>query len=135
MDDGGAPEGFSISHAKGGAFERGLRSFFAYRDLGIEAATAGDTVAHVIRAVPGERSPGGWHRHDCHFQMVYVLAGWVEFEYEGVGRVRLEPGTCVHQPKGIRHREIRHSDDLELLEIASPAGFGTEACEAPAGRA
>ena len=132
MDASSAPEGFSIERATGDGFERGLRSFFAYRDLGIERATGGRTVAHVIRAVPGEGSAGEWHRHDCDFQMVYVLAGWVEFEYEGVGRVRLEPGTCVHQPKGIRHREIRHSDDMELLEIASPAGFATEACEAPA---
>jgi hypothetical protein len=31
----------------------------------------------------------------------------------------------VHQPPSIRHREIAHSDDLELLEIVMPADFET----------
>jgi quercetin dioxygenase-like cupin family protein len=87
--------------------------------------------AHVIRARPGEKTPGEWHRHDLDFQMVYVLRGWVRFEYEGVGEVLLRPGSCVHQPAGILHREIEHSDDLEMLEITSPAEFGTEAAEGP----
>jgi hypothetical protein len=31
----------------------------------------------------------------------------------------------VHQPPQIRHREIGHSADLELLEIVMPADFKT----------
>jgi hypothetical protein len=31
----------------------------------------------------------------------------------------------VLQPPGIEHRELRHSDDLELIEITSPAEFST----------
>jgi hypothetical protein len=31
----------------------------------------------------------------------------------------------VHQPPGIRHRELGHSDDIEMLEIVLPAGFAT----------
>ncbi|WP_235580573.1 hypothetical protein [Rhizobacter sp. Root404] len=27
-----------------------------------------------------------------------MLKGWIEFEYEGQGTVRLEAGSCVHQP-------------------------------------
>jgi hypothetical protein len=34
-------------------------------------------------------------------------------------------GDSVHQPPGIHHREIEHSDDLELIEITSPADFKT----------
>ena len=34
-----ATKGFAVSHARDARFERGLRSFFEYRDLGIEAAT------------------------------------------------------------------------------------------------
>jgi hypothetical protein len=30
------------------------------------------------------------------------------------------------QPPGIKHREVTHSDDLELIEICSPASFETE---------
>ncbi|UEM23117.1 cupin domain-containing protein [Skermanella mucosa] len=122
---------FSVSHADESDFAHdGLRSFFEYRDLAIKEATAGRFNAHVIRARPGERSPGEWHRHDLDFQMVYVLRGWVRFEYEGVGEVLLRRGSCVHQPAGIRHREVEHSDDLEMLEITSPAEFGTEVVEA-----
>ena len=58
--------------------------------------------------------------------MVYVTKGWVVFEYEGQGEQVLRTGSCVLQPPGIRHREVRHSDDMELIEITSPAQFRTE---------
>lgn len=123
---------FSVSHADDSAFRRdGLRPFFEYRDLGIRAATDGKVAAHVIRARPGEESAGGWHTHGLDFQMVYVLKGWVKFAYEGQGEVLLRAGSCVHQPPGIRHVEIAHSDDLEMLEITLPAEFPTAAAEAP----
>jgi hypothetical protein len=35
----------------------------------------------------------------------------------------------VHQPPGIRHRELGHSEDLELLEVVLPADFKTETVE------
>ena len=118
-------QGFVATHAKDARFERGLRSFFEYRDLGIETATQGRVVAHVIRAAAGQAFSGQPHLHRTEFQLVYVLKGWIEFEYEGQGVVRLEAGSCVHQPPEIRHREIGHSDDLELLEIVMPADFET----------
>ncbi|MBC7799724.1 MAG: cupin domain-containing protein [Gemmatimonadaceae bacterium] len=121
-----------VRHAGPGGFEAGLRSFFEYRDLGIAGATGGGFGANVIRAVPGKHPVPAWHTHDLAFQLVYVLRGWVEFEYEDLGRVRLEPGTSVYQPPGVRHREIAHSDDLELLEITSPAEFATAMVDAPA---
>jgi mannose-6-phosphate isomerase-like protein (cupin superfamily) len=55
-----------------------------------------------------------------------VLKGWIEFEYEGQGLVRLEAGSCVYQPPSIRHRETKHSDDVEMLEIVMPGIFETE---------
>jgi quercetin dioxygenase-like cupin family protein len=103
----------------------GLRSFFEYRDLGIKEATEGRVAAHVIRARPGAPFNGVPHRHGVTFQLVYVLQGWIEFEYEGQGVVRLTPGSCVHQPPGIRHREVGHSDDVEMLEIVMPADYAT----------
>lgn len=118
---------FSVSHAKDEVFEgSGLRGFFEYRDLGIKDATDGRVGAHVIRAVPGGHATGEAHFHGLDFQMVYVLKGWVKFWYEGVGEVLLEPGSCAHQPPGIHHREIAHSDDLELIEITLPAEFDTQ---------
>ena len=121
---------FSVSHADDSAFRRdGLRPFFEYRDLGIKAATGGKVGAHVIRARPGEESLGGLHTHDLQFQMVYVLKGWVKFAYDGQGEVLLRAGSCVHQPPGIKHVEIAHSDDLEMLEITLPAEFETAMAE------
>ena len=126
---------FAVSHrAKAKFVQRGLRNYFEYRDLGIRRATRGKVVAHVIRARPGKAPHGQWHRHDCHVQFVYVLKGWAVFEYEGVGRVTMKAGTCFYQPPGIRHREIRHSRDLELLEIVAPADFRTVSLEKPAAR-
>lgn len=119
---------FSATHAQDTKFEGGgLRGFFEYRDLGITAATGGKVAAHVIRAVPGKHATGEPHRHSLEFQMVYVLKGWVRFWYEGHGEILLKPGSCVHQPPGIVHRELEHSDDLELIEITLPAEFETEA--------
>ena len=126
---------FRVSHLDGSRFvKRGLRAYFEYRDLGIRAATKGKVVAHVIRARPGKAPHGEWHRHDCKVQFVYVLKGWVEFEYEGVGKVMMKAGSCFYQPPNIRHREIRHSRNVELLEIVSPAKFRTVSLEQPAAR-
>lgn len=119
-------EGFVACHERDARFERGLRSFFEYRDLGIGQATGGQVVAHVIRAAAGSEFSSQPHRHETTFQLVYILKGWIEFEYEGQGRVRLEAGSCVHQPPGIRHRELGHSDDIEMLEVVMPGGFKTE---------
>ncbi len=118
--------GFNVSHADGASFERGLRSFFEYRDLGIKAVTQGRVVAHVIRAAAGTDFSSQAHLHKTSFQLVYVLKGWIEFEYEGQGVVRLQAGSCVYQPPEIRHRELGHSPDVEMLELVMPADFATE---------
>ncbi len=118
--------GFVASHENDARFERGLRSFYEYRDLGIKAATDGRVDAHVIRAAQGKEFSSQPHLHRASFQLVYILKGWIEFEYEGQGVVRLEAGSCVHQPPEIRHRELGHSADIEMLEIVLPAGFETE---------
>ena len=119
-------KGFSVNHVDDSEFEqRGLRNYFEYRDLGIASASKGKVVAHVIRARPGKAPEGEWHRHDCNLQFVYVLRGWIRFEYEGVGEVTMKKGTCFQQPPNIRHREIAHSKHVEMLEIVAPADFRT----------
>jgi quercetin dioxygenase-like cupin family protein len=124
---------FSASHLGNAVFQDGgLRSCFEYRDLGISTATGGRVLAHVIRAKKGAHTGFGWHLHSLDFQMYYVLKGWVKFNYEGIGEVLAEAGSCVNQPPGICHAEIAHSDDLELLEITLPAEFATTEVEAPA---
>ncbi|HEY5897418.1 MAG TPA: cupin domain-containing protein, partial [Burkholderiales bacterium] len=88
-------------------------------------------VAHVIRARPGKAPHGEWHYHDVDVQFVYVLKGWVLFEYEGVGQVMMRAGSCFFQPPRIRHRELRHSKDVQMLEIVAPAKFKTVDATAP----
>ena len=124
------PARFRVSHLRRSKFaRRGLRSYFEYRDLGIKRATGGKVVAHVIRARAGKAPHGEWHRHDCEVQFVYVLQGWVRFEYEGVGEVLMKAGSCFYQPPRIRHRELEHSPDVQMLEVVAPASFRTFAAE------
>jgi len=120
-----AVEGFALSHERDAVWDEGLRGYFAYRDLGVTEATGGRVGAHVIRARGASEQADETHYHTLEFQLVYVLRGWVDFEYAGVGRVRLEAGSSVVQPPGIRHAELAHSEDLELLEITLPARFET----------
>jgi mannose-6-phosphate isomerase-like protein (cupin superfamily) len=117
---------FSASLAKDAVYKTGLRSFMEYRDLGIEHATHGQFRAHVIRikkdaAGAHDLHTTGLHQHHCDFQMFYVLNGWIRFVYEGQGEHTFHAGDCVLQPPSIVHNELDCSDDLEVLEIYSPA--------------
>ena len=121
---------FSASLARDAVYKTGLRSFMEYRDLGIERATHGRFRAHVIRIkadAPGvhDLHTTGLHQHQCDFQMFYVLKGWMKFVYEGEGERTFHAGDCVLQPAGIVHNELDCSDDVEILEIYSPAVHDT----------
>jgi len=121
------PQRFTVSHHREEDFDQGLRAYSAYRDLGIAPATGGLVQAHVIRmtkpftaeevAIP--------HYHDVDFQMVYVLKGWFQSEFEGEGVHTFHAGSCWIQPPGIKHTVRGYSDDCELLEIVLPADFET----------
>ena len=121
---------FSISRADEAVFKTGLRSFMEYRDLGIADATHGKMRAHIIRVKQGgdthELHTTGLHKHECDFQMFYVLKGTIKFVYEGRGEFTFHPGDCVVQPPGIVHNELDCSDDVEILEIYSPAVHETK---------
>jgi mannose-6-phosphate isomerase-like protein (cupin superfamily) len=125
---------FSASLAKDAVYTTGLRSFMEYRDLGLETATHGTFRAHVIRikkeaAGAHDLHTTGLHRHLCDFQMFYVLKGWIKFVYEGEGERTFHAGDCVLQPPGIVHNELDCSDDLEVLEVYSPAVHPTVVVE------
>ena len=126
---------FSTSFAKDAVFKTGLRSFMEYRDLGIEGATHGQYRAHVIRVKPAERGHDqdlhttGLHQHACDFQMVYVLNGWITLTYENHGEFTFRKGVCFLQPPGIVHNELACSDDVEILEVYSPAVHETTAVQ------
>jgi quercetin dioxygenase-like cupin family protein len=120
------PKGrFRLAKAEDADWQAGLRAHFAYRDLGIAAATDGKVLAQVIRARRPCDGPGDEHTHSLDFQMVYVLNGWMRTTFEGVGERTLEAGDCMYQEPGIRHRVLDYSPDLEVLEITIPADFET----------
>jgi mannose-6-phosphate isomerase-like protein (cupin superfamily) len=134
------PFTFATSPAETAQWTDGLRDFFQYRDLGIADATGGKFRAHVIRVRDGGDTSGlhttGLHTHALDFQMFYVLKGWIRFVYHvedsesGETEERehtFGPGDCCHQPPGILHNELECSDDLELIEITSPAAYETVA--------
>lgn len=125
---------FSANVAKDAVYTTGLRSFMEYRDLGIANATHGKFRAHVIRIkadAPGSHDlhTTGLHRHDCDFQMFYVLKGWIRFVYEAHGEHTFHAGDCILQPPNIVHNELECSDDVEILEIYSPAVHPTVVVE------
>ncbi|HEU0168596.1 MAG TPA: cupin, partial [Chloroflexota bacterium] len=71
----------------------GRRTFFEYRDLGIETATGGDFDVHAVHAKAGEHVTTGWHYHTGTVQVVYCLNGWEELAFEDGSTVRLLPGS------------------------------------------
>jgi mannose-6-phosphate isomerase-like protein (cupin superfamily) len=119
---------FTVSHHRDEDFKSdGLRRYAAYRNLGIDAATDGMAVAHVIRLVPPCRPEevSKLHYHDVDFQMVYVLKGSMTSEFEGHGPITMRAGSCWIQPPRIKHKVLDYSDDCEVLEIVLPADFKT----------
>jgi quercetin dioxygenase-like cupin family protein len=111
----------------------GRRSFFKYRDLGVTAATGGKLRAQVTSASQGIGQPTGWHYHVCEHQLVYMLKGWVDLEFEDGRKIRLMPGDSLMIPGGMRHNETGTADELELLEVSVPAEMKTVPCDPPAG--
>lgn len=122
-----AKQKFTVSYHREEDFDQGLRTYSAYRDLGLAPATGGMVQAHVIRMTKpfsaGEVAIP--HYHDVEFQMVYVLKGWFKSEFEGQGAHTFHAGACWIQPPRIKHTVRGYSDDCELLEIVLPAEFKT----------
>ena len=107
----------------------GPRANVEYRDLGMAEASDGRVGAKHIRAIRPFDKETGWHWHDMTAHFVYVLRGWVEFRFDGVTEsVKVVAGSCLSQPAGVAHNVIGQSDDLELLEINTPANYETTQC-------
>jgi quercetin dioxygenase-like cupin family protein len=112
----------------------GLRSFFVYRDTGVNAATKGKVRVQLVRAAykSSEAKGGtGFHFHTADVHVVYMIRGWAKFDYDGVDTL-VEAGDCVHQRPGIVHSLYDWSDDMEFMEIIMPGDFATTEITAPA---
>jgi quercetin dioxygenase-like cupin family protein len=122
----------AVTSAKKPDYVEGRRNFFKYRDLGVTGASEGWMRAQVMQAVTGMTEPTGWHYHVCDGQFVYALKGFVELEFADGTQCRLEAGDSCFIPGGMKHNEIRTSDDVEILEVCLPANMGTVPCDPPA---
>ena len=113
---------FLLTRAEDGQFESmgGTRNWLEINDLGLSKATNGKFDAWKTRATEMGKSTGR-HYHNYDFQIMYVLQGWVKMYYEGEGEKTLRAGDFVYHPKGHVHDFMEYSEDLELLEMASPA--------------
>jgi quercetin dioxygenase-like cupin family protein len=122
---------FSHNKPEDTKFESGgLRDFFLYRDLGITDATGGKVIAQIVKANSTPEKGTGWHIHEAEFHIVIMLKGWAKFMYEDKETL-VKAGDCVHQRPGIRHFLFDYSEDMEYLEIVSPADFTSIPVEGP----
>lgn len=101
------------------------RAGMHYRDLA-PGRLGGAFIASHIRIPEGGPVPDMVHYHEVGFQLIFCHAGWVDLVYEDQGQpFRLMAGDCVIQPPRIRHRVLRASDGLEVVEIGVPADHVT----------
>jgi quercetin dioxygenase-like cupin family protein len=126
-----AAKKLAYAHTKSAPLAPGRRSFFEYRDLGVTQATQGWMRAQMTIAKTGMTQPTGWHYHVCDGQFVYVVKGFVDLEFEDGQTLHCAEGDSIFIPGGLKHNEIRTSDDLEILEVSVPAEMGTVPCEQP----
>lgn len=115
----------SVVRVTGGdAFGEG-RAGMGYRDL-LPDRWGGRFIASHILIADGGNVEDYVHFHRIRFQMIFVVAGWVEVVYEDQGEpFRMVAGDCVLQPPEIRHRVLRSSPGLEVVEVGCPAEHDT----------
>eukprot|EP00937_MAST-01D_sp_MAST-1D-sp2_P001747 g1747.t1 len=103
------------------------RAGMLYRDL-LPDRLGGRFIASHIRIAEGGAVPDYVHYHKVHFQMIFVIRGWVKVVYEGQGPpFVMRAGDCVLQPPTIRHRVLESSGPLEVVEVGCPAEHVTMA--------
>jgi quercetin dioxygenase-like cupin family protein len=114
-------------------FVPGRRDWLQYLDAGLAEASGGRVRATLSTATGAMVTETGWHYHECEMQIAYITKGWIDLQYEDGTEVRLEAGDVMFVPGGVKHNEVRTSDDIAGLEITIPATMGTVPCEKPAG--
>ena len=100
---------------------------FESRDLGIAAATRGLADAQVVRwrgRVAGSSDADQpLATHDAEFLLSFVLEGATTLDCGGHGQERVSAGDSFVIPAGRGHLLRECSSELELLQVALPAGF------------
>ena len=115
-----------VQHDDESLFESGgLRDYFSYRDLGVTAASNGRINAQINRANFQLTEEGELHHHLLTHQINLVLKGNAFMKFEGVGEVKLIPGTSFYMPPKIKHSFVSCSENFMTMEICTPANFET----------
>ena len=114
-------------------FVPGRRDWLQYLDAGLAEASGGRARATLSAATGAMVTETGWHYHECEMQIGYITRGWIELQFEDGTEVRLEAGDILFVPGGVKHNEVRTSDDIAGLEITIPADMGTVPCDKPDG--
>ena len=134
VTDAGASTGkLAYSSAANPVYKPGRRSFFKYRELGVTDAIGGKMRAQITSCTQGMGEPTGWHYHVCEHQLVYMIKGWVDLQFEDGKTIRVEEGDSLFIPGYMRHNEIRTSEVMEILEVSCPGQMGTTPCDPPEG--
>ena len=103
------------------------RAGLLYRDL-LPSRLGGRLISSHIRVAAEGPVDDYVHYHSVSFQAIFVRRGWVEVVYEDAGPAFvMRAGDCVLQPPRIRHRVLRASAGLEVVEVAVPAVHETTA--------
>jgi quercetin dioxygenase-like cupin family protein len=113
-------QALAVGHEADGTWKEG-RAGMRYRDL-IPNRHGGAYIASHIHVPHGGPVADYVHHHDVVHQLIFCHRGWVRVVYQDQGPpFVLEPGDCVLQPPGIRHRVLESSDDLYVVEVGCPA--------------
>lgn len=128
---------FVVTRAADGPAAGEGRAGMVYRDL-IPSRLGGRYIASHI-SIPGSGPVSDWvHFHKIALQLIFCRRGRARLVYEDQGEpFWMEAGDCVLQPSRIRHRVLESANDLEVVEITSPALHETVADHAmalPTGR-
>ncbi len=97
---------------------------FEARETGIGAATKGVAGVQVARRILGKAVPATCHDTDILFG--FVRAGSVTLGVEDHPNHALTAGDAFVLPPHLAVAIREPSDDLEILEVALPAAFGTQ---------
>lgn len=114
-------QSFVLSRAADSSTFHQGRAGMGYRDLVPDRQGGRFIASHILIDDEGP-VPDYVHFHQVRFQMIFVARGWVELVYEDQGEpFVMYAGDCVLQPPTIRHRVLRSSGGLEVVELGCPA--------------
>lgn len=88
--------------------------------VGQQTGTLSASVHHVCTP-PGGASPSGKHVHEVD-QMVYIIAGTIEFDIDGEPTFAAGPGSLIVMPAGVPHLHWNAGTEHSIhLAINAPA--------------